>query len=189
MEITFRKSLNGIAKCTVDNCENSNFSKGLCTKHYQSQYYKNNKKGPDKKLNKCIIDGCDGVVSSRGFCQKHYYQNNKETIKDYSNNYHKKHKEVIRNKALIKLYTITIEQYNELLQKQDGKCAICGKHHSEFKVALSVDHDHNCCHGRESCGKCIRGLLCASCNRGIGHFSDDSTMLKIAVDYIDNFKN
>ena len=36
---------------------------------------------------------------------------------------------------------------------------------------LSIDHDHGCCSdtGR-SCGQCVRGILCGSCNRRLGHY-------------------
>src|SRR4029077_2130187 len=33
---------------------------------------------------------------------------------------------------------------------------------------LAVDHDHNCCPGAHSCGKCIRGILCGTCNSALG---------------------
>ena len=50
-----------------------------------------------------------------------------------------------------------IAEYNRLLAAQNNCCGLCGKHQSEFKVALSVDHDHGT-------GK-ARGLLCNKCNR------------------------
>lgn len=49
-----------------------------------------------------------------------------------------------------------------MLQEQGGVCAICKQPPRRNK--LHVDHDHSCCPGKRSCGRCIRGLLCASCN-------------------------
>jgi hypothetical protein len=64
-----------------------------------------------------------------------------------------------RNKYLLKKYGITSAQYEEMLAKQNGNCAICGQHHTKFKMRLSVDH----CHKTQE----VRGLLCFICNRFI----------------------
>lgn len=63
-------------------------------------------------------------------------------------------------------YGMTVAQYDELLASQGG-CAVCGKQQSEFKRRFSVDHDHSCCSGARSCGKCVRGILCHPCNVAI----------------------
>lgn len=93
-------------------------------------------------------------------------------------------KQTRRQYHLNKIYGITIEQYNELFDKQNGCCAICGKHQTENEKALAVDHDHSCCDGQKSCGKCIRGLLCSNCNRGLGLFKDNEEVLMRALNYI-----
>ena len=69
-------------------------------------------------------------------------------------------------------YGITIEQYDEMLVSQDGGCAICGKAPDESR-RLSVDHDHSCCPGAKTCGKCIRGLLCITCNVWLGYYENE----------------
>lgn len=64
-------------------------------------------------------------------------------------------------------YKLTPEAYDKLLADQDGKCALCQRVAPDDK-RLNVDHDHKCCPGRETCGKCIRGLLCNRCNNALG---------------------
>ncbi len=66
-------------------------------------------------------------------------------------------------------YGISEQDFLDLLKSQDNKCAICGKDTSYFKNRLHVDHDHACCRvAANSCGKCIRGLVCYHCNIFLG---------------------
>lgn len=63
-----------------------------------------------------------------------------------------------------------------MLAEQGGVCGICkqpetvrkGKLSGEAVRFLAVDHDHRCCPGKKSCGRCIRKLLCLSCNIAVG---------------------
>ena len=61
-------------------------------------------------------------------------------------------------------YGLTREQYEALVASQDGKCAIC----DSADRALVVDHDHFCCPDRNTCGQCLRGLICSPCNLKLG---------------------
>lgn len=81
-----------------------------------------------------------------------------------------------RERSLRENYKITLAEYDELLYFQDGKCAICGIHSSELNRSLAVDHDHRT-------GK-IRGLLCNSCNQGLGYFKDKISNLEDALYYL-----
>lgn len=67
-----------------------------------------------------------------------------------------------RDRQLQNTYGISLEDYNKLLAQQGRKCAIRGKHQSEFGYPLYVDHNHQT--------EKVRGLLCAGCNTGLGHF-------------------
>jgi hypothetical protein len=69
--------------------------------------------------------------------------------------------------------------YDALLESQGGTCALC----SETRD-LCVDHDHRCCPGKRSCGRCVRGILCRKHNAGLGHFSDDVKGLARAIQYL-----
>lgn len=65
-------------------------------------------------------------------------------------------------------YNLTLEQYECMLESQGFACALCKRPVQELVRRLDVDHDHQCCLGYKSCGKCIRGLLCNSCNQMVG---------------------
>lgn len=78
-------------------------------------------------------------------------------------------------------YGLTEEAYLEMVNKYDGACWICK---IKPKYHLHVDHDHGCCSGDRSCGNCVRGLLCYSCNIILGHAKDNKEILKNAVKYL-----
>ena len=80
-------------------------------------------------------------------------------------------------------YGITPEEYDKLNEAQGGVCAICEKPCTTGN-SLAVDHDHTCCPGKRSCGKCTRGLLCLNCNQALGKFNDDPDLLLKAVAYL-----
>lgn len=73
-------------------------------------------------------------------------------------------------------YGISLNQYNLLLESQNGNCAICGKHWTEKRRRHAVDHDH-------ATGE-VRGLLCSECNGGLGMFADKTELLQNAISYL-----
>ncbi len=72
-------------------------------------------------------------------------------------------------------YGLTVEDYFDLLQTQDNRCAIC-KGESNGRGDFHVDHCHET-------GK-VRGLLCAKCNLLLGHANDDTKLLRAAIGYL-----
>lgn len=80
---------------------------------------------------------------------------------------------------------ITLDQYEELLASQGGRCAICGTTEPGGRgTRFAIDHDHACCPDTGSCGKCVRALLCSGCNTGLGQFGDDVDRMLAAVAYL-----
>lgn len=82
-------------------------------------------------------------------------------------------------------YNLTLEDYEELLKKQNYGCAICGMTEKELGEYLNVDHDHNCCPGNRSCGECIRGLLCRAHNLMLGYAHDNIKELTAGMKYLE----
>lgn len=71
--------------------------------------------------------------------------------------------------AIRRKYGLTPEQYEDMIK--DG-CNVCGSHDG-----IAIDHDHSCCPGTSTCGKCIRGTLCRRCNTAEGMFKDSPELL------------
>lgn len=83
-------------------------------------------------------------------------------------------------------YGITEADFAEMMDRQGGLCAI-GAH--PFGKRVCIDHDHACCPGTRSCGKCVRGLLCHSHNVALGLFKDDPASLRDALTYLGGDKH
>jgi hypothetical protein len=144
---------------------------------------------PDKKFcSKCkFLTHIDNFYKQNGrpvswckACSKkdalRRYEKDKEAWNIRSRNWKRAHK--LRNKEyyLIYAYGITLEDYNKMFEEQQGCCAICGRHQSELKRALAVDHSHET-------GK-VRGLLCGKCNHALGNVNDDISILLSMIEYL-----
>lgn len=82
-----------------------------------------------------------------------------------------------RGYAIKRKYGLSLEQYDELLERQNGCCAICERHQSEFKTNLAVDHSHRSFR--------IRGLLCTACNYRLVARHEDPELLRKIADYLE----
>ena len=106
------------------------------------------------------------------YSQKYYRAHKKEVLarqkQQYNGRYH-------ATWHLHKRFGITVEDYDALLAKQKGVCAICGAMPTT-KLRLPVDHNHQT--------GMIRGLLCHKCNRAIGLFKDSPQNILSAFQYL-----
>ena len=135
--------------------------------------------------------------------RREHYLKNRERILLYTKNYKIKNRKKVNKQALeyyyrtklknperliknrkayrlktgltmrLKEYGLSLENYNLLLEKQNSLCAICYK---VFDVALDIDHCHKTLK--------VRGLLCKSCNVGLGYFKDNQETLLNAAKYL-----
>jgi hypothetical protein len=77
-----------------------------------------------------------------------------------------------KNKNLMKLYGISLAEYNEMFEDQKGRCAICEEHYP----VLCVDHCHVT--GR------VRKLLCSCCNASLGQLRENERIVENLLNYI-----
>lgn len=90
--------------------------------------------------------------------QKQYRMNNKEKFRQYYLN-RKEYQKIYARIKLLKKYNLTPELYEEMLLKQEGKCAICTDPFENIQP--HIDHSHET--------GLVRSLLCSSCNIVLGH--------------------
>ena len=105
--------------------------------------------------------------------RKSHYQANRQKYIDKAQVQHNK------NGPTHLRHGISVDRWEEFLAMFNGMCWSC-----QAKPAKVVDHDHTCCPGPHSCGKCVRGLLCGSCNTGIGMLGDNENGLLRALEYL-----
>jgi hypothetical protein len=143
-----------------------------CKKQYSKEWYKNN---ADRQK----------IIAAE------WRKNNKEHDDQKRKEWHERNKDKIKLKAKatrLSKYSLTESSFLEILEKQNGCCAICGFKFifGNVTTAPCIDHDHTCCSGNSnSCVKCIRGLLCVHCNAGLGRFKDSLDLLSRAFNYIE----
>ncbi len=135
-------------------------------KKYSKDYQKNNR----SKINEKAV---------RRRAEDQLFRKKKN---DYSKEWRIKNSEkmaIYKKKSILKnTYGISVKEFDSMINKQKGGCALCGKSNprSNNKTGLCIDHNH-------ATGK-VRGLLCDKCNRGLGLFNEDVDVLKKAIIYL-----
>lgn len=104
-------------------------------------------------INPCTWKECSRPHYAKGLCKIHYTRQNMGYPMDAPKDGEKKYYNIQYN------YKLDKEAY--LAMAKDG-CKICSS-----KERLTVDHDHSCCPTNVTCGKCVRGIVCQSCNMSL----------------------
>lgn len=121
---------------------------------------------------------------------KEYYHANadkmkekRESTKEYRKEYYNdpERKLQYRRKYIEREFGIKYEQYDQMLEKQKGVCAICGCPETKPNAKyLAVDHNHET--------GLVRGLLCNNCNRALGLLKDNKEILQNAIKYLEKYE-
>ncbi|MGR6320796.1 endonuclease VII domain-containing protein [Micromonospora soli] len=174
-----------IAACTFGGCERPRETATLCTGH-NNQKNKGRPlaplrpKRPDMSLRERDESGRKHCVSCQLWLDESLFSKRSAS----SDGLDVECRPCRALRTLTRKYSISVEQYRQMLAGQGGACAICGEIPTGG-LGLVVDHQHSCCSGKSnSCGSCIRGLLCLSCNAAIGMFNEDVELLRRAAAYI-----
>ena len=133
-------------------------------------------KTPDRLQYNCI-------PCAKSWAKKSYEANSQKVI-ERSTRWRARNPERVQEigyKARLKKnFGMTLEEYNQILESQNGKCLICessGRGGRSKRFQLFVDHCHKT-------GK-VRGLLCMKCNSAIGYFDEDIARMKSAIIYLE----
>lgn len=81
-------------------------------------------------------------------------------------------------------YGISAEQYELMLEAQNHSCAVCGVPFGSGINKANIDHDHECCPGSVTCGKCVRGIICSICNTMAGAVENNLDHLNAMFEYL-----
>lgn len=92
--------------------------------------------------------------------------------------YYRAHPEMWQAVSLQRKYGLTLDDYSDLLRKQNGGCAICKTPIGEVKRnrRLFVEHDHK--------NNRIRGLTCGRCNTAIAFLRDNPEYARTIFHYL-----
>lgn len=117
--------------------------------------------------------------------RKTYVTNNPEKRKATEQAYNRSTAKLGSNRRW--RFGLAPETIEAMIEAQGGVCGLCRRDFSNNQTF--VDHDHACCPGRtKTCGKCVRMILCRSCNQGLGFFLDSPELLREAADYIERHR-
>ena len=127
-------------------------------------------------MNKKVCKDCSNEYEPTGSHQYRCRPCGVAKEKAWNKEYDKRRNLKNKGKTRYRKFKITEEQFNKIFEEQEGKCAICGKHQTQFNKALAIDH----CHVTKE----VRGLLCHNCNVMLGFANDDVDVLLAAVKYL-----
>lgn len=174
-----------IKNCSVSFCDNTSnlvrcgLEETILCKPHQVMWYKYGSATPVFKCKRCQTSYI--FIGKRYGSSSIYCNNCNEIFKQFAARYRSEG----TGSGGYGAHGLSVWDYYDLWKSQNGECAICHlkpnpNDPSRFKRTLHIDHDHSCCDNpKGSCGKCIRGLLCRSCNVMLGHYEKHEGILVI----------
>lgn len=188
-------------KCKVRNCAKPVSGRGMCSMHYNRvrKFGTTELFVAPKVVQPCRHVSClDVGIGRRDLCQAHYIEYRKKgyTTDKASGVCESCGQPATKGKRKFRFckdcrqrshqlkHGLSRPQIESIEEHQEFRCAMCRK-----ASTLVIDHDHTCCPGSFSCGKCVRAMLCNTCNAGIGYLQDAPELLLIGAYYVQSHRH
>jgi hypothetical protein len=175
--------------CGIDGCGKRTLSRNLCAMHYDrwlNGRELNLPPRPKRPKGHCMVRDSEGqkeCISCHKWLPESSFYSVKGTMDKLTGSCKGCDRARMSKWRAENLYGLSKKEFAEILRSQAGGCAIC-ETPIDFGNGIQIDHDHKCCPGVGSCGKCVRGLLCSGCNLGIGHLGDSPQRAMSAAQYL-----
>ncbi len=140
------------------------------------EWYRKNKEQILEGMKQQRAENAEEISARRRARHRENLEENRAKHREY----YQHRKEQIKMNKVKSTYGLSVEEFAALLEQQGGVCAICGGVNRDGNRALAIDHDHET-------GE-VRGLLCGDCNRGLGCFKDNPSLMMIAIGYLSKLK-
>jgi hypothetical protein len=175
-----------VGTCTFSGCDKPHMSHGLCDGHGRMRsrgqelrpLAVKRTRGDSLKEMAQGVRTCVGKHGCGQLLPLSQFSKHRKTADGYNTNC----KECCRNLHMQWKYDMTQVEWDALFASQGNKCAIC---RTSETYRWATDHDHACCPGQKTCGKCIRAILCYPCNTTVG-FIETHPNIAAALAYVKN---
>lgn len=163
--------------CTIEGCERRHYALGYCELHRDRVKTTGSARGhePPRLKREALYD-----ATGKRFCHE---------CRRYlgMGAFHGTGNVCIRCRQ-VRHFGLNAAQWEAQLAEQGGRCAVCLTDSPGGHGWWHTDHDHACCAmSRNTCGQCVRGILCSACNTAIGLLMDDPVRLRRAAAYLESY--
>ena len=158
-----------------------------CRARMAGEWYRNARATPKARI--CRVCGCNnsdqrfsvgqnlcvpcGAIQSKEWRAAHSVHT-KLYHRKYAREWYRANKKRILRRHRARVYGMTVGDFEALREAQNNRCAICN---GAFVKSPHIDHDHKT--------GAVRGLLCSSCNTGLGLLRDDPRLMRSAIKYLE----
>lgn len=179
--------------CSEQDCQTVSESRGLCQYHYLKM------RSDERRVigELCKEPGCGQGIHAKQLCKAHYGSLRALQGSNRGCPVQGCARSVVDSKTVCRTHRTLASTYSlsvyDIIQMHSGDNYVCGNPGCLSTARLHIDHDHACCdkhpnRGKQSCGACVRGWLCMTCNVGLGSLGDSPERIQGLLAYLERFK-
>lgn len=210
--MTVRKN---IGPCIEDGCDSEQVTRNLCSMHYArlkltgvtdgsvKMPRSKNRSNPDGTARICSVVECIRKARSRGICDPHLSEMREVDPVEFSRMDICPVPSCGREKLKAKPWCSRCKQFawrfsltlDDVINLHASERRICSNPGCDSGATLHLDHDHACCppgsfpaSHKVSCGECVRGWLCAPCNKALGMLQENPRRIQGLLDFLNGVR-